>query len=218
MIKRLYLASGIDVTAQAIAKDISPNIGKFKTVFITTAAEGDTGDKSWLDEDRGAMIKAGFYLFDYTITNKSLEEIERDLSKADIIHVNGGNSFYLLLRARESGFDHWIKKAIKDGKIYIGSSAGSIVTSPDIEIAKFLDMPIHREELKTFKGFGLVDFITLPHWGNKYFKPSYLSQGFHQAYKPENKIIILNDWQYVEVKGDLYHIIDIRENKGEKTD
>lgn len=216
--KRLYLASGIDITAQAIAKDISPNIGKLKTVFITTAAEGDTGDKSWLDEDRDAMIKARFNLFNYTITNKSLEEIERDLNKADIIHINGGNPFYLLLKARESGFDQWIKKAIESGKIYIGSSAGSIIASPNIEIAKLLDMPVYQKKLKTFKSFGLVDFITLPHWGNKYFKSSYLSQDFRQVYKPENKIIILNDWQYVEVKGDLYHIIDIRENKSGKVD
>ena len=210
MRKRLYLASSIDVTAKSIAHAIG-NVSTLKTVFITTAAEGETGDKNWLDDDRNGMIKAGFKLFDYTITGKSPRDIERDLKDIDIIHINGGNPFYLLLKARESGFDKWIKKAIKNGKIYIGSSAGSIIASPNIGITKILDIPIYQKKLRTFTSFGLVDFITLPHWGNTSFKNLYLNQRLSNAYKPENKIILLNDFQYMKVEDNLYHIVDIRD-------
>ena len=72
----IYLASSIDVTAERIARAIG-NVSTLKTVFITTAAEGETGDKSWLNDDRNGMIKAGFKLFDYTITGKSPEDIEK---------------------------------------------------------------------------------------------------------------------------------------------
>lgn len=154
-------------------------------------------------------MKAGFNLFDYTITGKTVRDFNRDLTPADIIHVNGGSTFYLLLQARKSGFDKWIKKAVEAGKIYTGSSAGSIVASPNIEITRKLETRIYEKQLKNFIGFGLVDFIILPHWGSKHFRDLYLNHRFDFAYKPENKIILLNNWQYVKVENDMYKIVEI---------
>ncbi len=212
-VKKLYLASSIDLTAKSIAKDIGKNPKSLRLVFISTGAEVEKGDLDWLDRDRNGLINAGFDLFEYTITDKSPKEIEKDLKEVDIVHVNGGNCFYLLLQARKSGFDKWIKKAIAGGKIYCGSSAGSIIASPDIEIAKRLETKTYKRELKTFGGLGLVDFIILPHWGNKSFKDLYLKGRLDIAYKPENKIILLNDWQYVRVENEMYQIVEVERNK-----
>lgn len=209
--KRLYLASSIDQTAESIARDIGGNTKKLKLVFIYTAAEAEELNREWLDNDRNGLKKAGFNLFDYTITGKSYKEIERDLNNVDIVHVNGGNNFYLLLQARKSGFDRWVKKAVDKGKIYIGSSAGSIIASPNIEITRKIQTKIYERELKNFTGFGLVDFIVLPHWGNDHFKNLYLNQRLGFVYKPENKIILLNDWQYVKVKNDMYQIVEVND-------
>lgn len=105
--KRLYLASSIDKTADSIAKDIGKK--NLKLAFITTASEVEEGDKDWLENDRQGLKKAGFDLFDYTITRKSFRNIDKDLGKADVVHINGGNTFYLSLQAKKSGFDKWIK-------------------------------------------------------------------------------------------------------------
>ena len=105
--KKLYLASSIDVTAGAIAEDIGGDPKKLKLAFISTAAESEKDNKEWLKNDRNGLVKAGFDLSDYTITNKTPQKIDNDLRNADIIHVNGGNTFYLLLQARKSGFDKW---------------------------------------------------------------------------------------------------------------
>ena len=113
-----------------------------------------------------------------------------------------------MLQARKSGFDKWIRESVENGKIYTGSSAGSIIASPDIKVIKNLDKS-YWKELKTFEGFGLVDFIIFPHWGNKYFKSSYLNHRLKTAYKPENKIILLNDRQYVKVENDMYQIAEV---------
>lgn len=207
--KKLYLASSIDLTAKNIVKDIGGDPKKLKLVFISTASEVEKGKKDWLDNERNGLVKAGFNLFDYTITGKTVKDFNRDLTPADIIHVNGGNTFYLLLQARKNGFDKWIKKAVDAGKIYIGSSAGSIVASPNIEITRKLETKIYEKQLKNFTGFGLVDFIVLPHWGSKYFKGLYLNHRLDFAYKPENKIILLNDWQYVKVEDDMYKIVEV---------
>ncbi len=207
--KKLYLASSIDVTAKGIAQDIGQDPRKLKLVFISTAAEVEKGNKDWLDEDRNGLINTGFDLFEYTITDKSAKDIQKDLNKVDIIHVNGGNVFYLLLQARKSGFDLWVKEAVNKGKIYIGSSAGSMVVSPNIEIAKKIETKTYEKELKTFASFGLVDFITLPHWGNDSFRDLYLRHRLDIAYKPENKIILLNDRQYIRVENDTYKIVEV---------
>lgn len=210
--KRIFLASSIDITAERIAKDISEKPSSLKMAFISTASEPERGDKNWLDSDKEGLKKAGFNLFDYTITGKNYEEIEKDLKDVDVVHVNGGNTFYLLLQAKKSGFDKWVRKAVNSGKIYTGSSAGSIVASPNIEIARKLETKIFEDELGNFDAFNLVDFIVLPHWGNKSFRDLYLHHRLDFAYKPENKIILLNDWQYVRVEDKGIKIIDIRDN------
>ena len=207
--KKLYLASSIDVTAGAIAEDIGGDPKKLKLAFISTAAESEKDNKEWLKNDRNGLVKAGFDLSDYTITNKTPQKIDNDLRNADIIHVNGGNTFYLLLQARKSGFDKWIKKAVNNGKIYTGSSAGSIIASPNIEVLRILEAKIYKEKLKTYDSFGLVDFIVFPHWGSKDFKNSYLNHRVDFAYKPENKILLLNDRQFVKVENDMYKIVEV---------
>lgn len=206
--KRLFLASSIDCVASDIAKHIG-QASNLKTVFISTAAEVETGDKQWFKDDRQGLVNAGFDLFDYTLTGKNLKQLETDLAQVDVIHVNGGNSFYLLLQARISGFDQFVKKAVNQGKIYLGSSAGSLVASPDISIAETIEAKAYEAELKTFEAFNLVDFIVLPHWGNKHFKDLYLNHRLDTAYKKGNKLILLNDDQYVEVKDDWYQIVDV---------
>lgn len=207
--KKLYLASSIDVTAAGIAKDIGKDLKKLKLVFISTAAEPEKGNKDWLDNDRNGLIKAGFDLFDYTITNKTVKDFQNDLQGVDIIHVNGGNTFYLLLEARKSGFDRWVKDFVENGKIYTGSSAGSIIAAPNIEPLRILETKIYEKKLKTYNSFGLVDFIIFPHWGSKDFRNSYLNHRVDFAYKPENKIILLNDRQYVKVENNMYQIVEM---------
>lgn len=208
--KKLFLASEIDVCAKHLAKQIKKPVNKLKTVFIPTAAEPETGDKKWVKDNKKGLVEAGFNVFDYTITGRTPKEIEKDLNDVDVIHVNGGNTFYLLLQARISGFDKFVRKQIKKGVIYTGSSAGSIITSPNIEITRKLDTKIYAKALKTFEGFNLVDFNIFPHWGSDYFKEFYLNRRLEGAYKTENKIILLNDYQYVQVTNDEYKIVDIR--------
>ncbi len=206
--KKLFLSSSINFVASDIAKKIG-DVSKLKGVFISTAAEVEDGDLQWLKDDRQGLIDAGFSLFDYTITGKQHDEIEGDLQDVDFIHVNGGNTFYLLLQARKSGFDRFVRKAVEEGKIYSGSSAGSMIASPNIEIANTIESKIYEEELKTFEGFGITDVITFPHWGSDSFKEFYLNHRLDAAYKKGNKIILLNDDQYVFVEGEKLRIIDI---------
>ena len=52
-----------------------------------------------------------------------------ELSKYDSIYFCGGSSQYLLKRINETGFNKSIKKFVDNGGVYIGVSAGSIITA-----------------------------------------------------------------------------------------
>lgn len=213
--KRLYLAASINRTGPAIAKDISGVLNKqtkdIKLAFITTAAEGSTlTDTDWLDNDRAGLVKGGFNLFDYTITGKSLTQINSELADCDVVHVNGGNSFYLLYQIWKSGFNKWINEQIVTGKkIYSASSAGTQVIAPDLEILRKPESKEYEEKLPNFKGMGVIDFVIFPHWGSVKHKDTYFDHRLKLSYKEENKIILLNNNQYVEVVGDMYKIKEI---------
>ena len=179
-------------------------------VFIDTAAEVEKGDLQWLKEDRKALVKAGFNVSDFTISGKSEKDIRSRLDNIDIIYFSGGNQFYLLEKIQESSCSQLIYNYIKNGKVYIGCSAGSIIAGPDIYITRFIDEISNASKLKSYKGLGLVDFVVFPHWGSKDFREIYLNERLRNSYNQKNKIILLTDYQYVRVKDDWYRIVDVK--------
>lgn len=209
--KQMYLASSVETSASHIAAKIGSKLKSMKVAFIDTAAENDN-DIDWMLADKKAMKLAGFNFFDYSITDKNLDQLNSDLGDCDLIHVNGGDTYYLLYQFRKTGFDKFITKQVNNGVIYTGSSAGSIICAPDVEIMKIIESEAWYKKLQSFKGLGLVDFITFPHWGSDDFRNLYLNRRLDLVYKPENKIILLNDFQYVQVLGSEYNIVDIRQD------
>lgn len=209
--KRLFLSSQIDIVAQHISQKVAPQLSGKRTAFISTAAEPMNGDKAWLPRNMQGLIDCGLDVFDYTITDKSYEQIKQDLGDIDVLHVNGGDYFYLLLQAKKSGFDRFVREYVASGKIYIGSSAGSIVTSTETEIARTPGKDEYAQYLEDFKGFGLVDFIIFPHWGAENKHTERRKQRVMNAFKEEHKIILLNDYQYVQVEDEMYRIVDVRD-------
>jgi len=206
--KKLFLTSSVHAVAHDIAKRLNLT-SKNKLVFITTAAEPETGDKTWLKNDRQALVDAGFVVSDYTITGKNLDQLKDDLKNYDFIYLSGGNTFYLLKQSHKSGFFTLIQDLVnKDGKIYIGTSAGSIITGP-----KCPDYLLEKDEvfdIENQKGYGFVNFIILPHWGSEDFRNKYLKGRLETAYKIDQvPLIILTDNQYIYVQDDTNEIIDV---------
>lgn len=209
--KRLYLTSSVHLVASRIAQDFDLTSGKNKLVFITTATEDkDRTDLSWVASDRKCLQDAGFDVFDYTITGKIQNEIREDLKDVDFIYVEGGNTYYLLEKAQQSGFIQIIRDfVLTNGKVYIGTSAGSIIASRDTYPAVKLDDVSLAPDLQGYAGFGLVDFTVIPHWGSDKFTNLYLPDGIAHTYEGDSQLIVLRDNQYVEVKDDWYRIVEV---------
>jgi dipeptidase E len=214
--KHLFLTSSIGIPG--VGESIRTMLGHdrpLKAVFINTPVEGDDqSDLSWVDEERVGLNKNGFITFDYTITGKNLSQIQADLADIDVLYISGGNEFYLKEKSTESGFETFVNEFVNSGKIYIGTSCGSIIMGEDMTpLQKLSDLTALLKPIDVV-GFGIVDFTILPHWGSQDFRGRWLNnESFNLMYKENSALIALNNYEYVEVLGDKYRIIDVRSEK-----
>jgi dipeptidase E len=172
------------------------NPSKLKVAFIDTAADVyNKTEADWLKADRDALIDVGFTVSDYSLTNKTKKQLVKDLSKFDIFFVSGGNTFYLLEKANQSEFVKLIKEDYFKDKTYVGSSAGSVLLSNNIDPIKFIDNP-KKASLKNNNAIGIFNFTIFPHWGSEDFKEKYI-KATEYAYEHSQQALLLADNQYV---------------------
>lgn len=169
--KQFFLASAFNRVADKLSALI-PNPKGLQVAFIPTAAE-IYDFHPWLDADRQKLVEMGFEVIDYDLKGKNEEQLYSDLKSMDAVFVAGGNTFYLLYHVQKSGFDTVIHRLLDEGKIYIGSSAGSVLAGPTIEPVKLFDDTNEAPKLSSFEGLGLVDFVILPHFDAEKKDPIY---------------------------------------------
>lgn len=193
---KFILTSSSNLVTESWSQEFEMKPTDLKVAFIDTAAEVYNKEQAdWLQADRQALITVGFSVTDYTLTDKTEEDLKNDLADFEILFVSGGNTFYLLEKAIHSGFVDLIKNDFFPDKVYVGSSAGSVLLSNDIEIIKYLDSP-DKARLTTTQSIGIFDCLILPHWGSETFKSKY-QQLFKAAYEKSVNIMTISDTEYL---------------------
>jgi len=140
-----------------------------KVAFVTTAAYGESKNPTWMEKDRQLLYECGIrHIEDLDFKGKTQGNLELILSDKDIIFVNGGNTFYLLKWARESGFDKVLPSFLRRGGLYVGVSAGSYIACPTIEAATWKHQDRNRVWITDLTAFGLVQFLITAHFEEKY--------------------------------------------------
>jgi dipeptidase E len=85
---------------------------------------------------------------------------DKAVEEADGIFIGGGNTFRLLRALQDLELIEPIRRKVREGAPYLGSSAGSNVAGPTIKTTK--DMPIVQP--RSFDALGLVPFQISPHY------------------------------------------------------
>jgi len=167
--------------------------------FITTAAKPEE-NLDYLQKDWNIMKdELGFNIEEVDIEGKKEAEVMKLLELKDIIFVEGGNTFYLLKAMRTCNFEKVIRKLLKQGKVYIGVSAGSIVAGRTIKTAGWKDADKNTVGLKNLKGLNLVPFDIFVHYQPEYAE--IIKQKISDPKKRAKNLRILTDDQAILVQG-----------------
>lgn len=203
--KKLFLTSVACNVLDKFVELLDCPPSELTVAFIPTAADVYE-NKSFVDNDRNKLSELGFKILDVNINGKTEEILQEQLKDVDIIFVAGGNTFYLLEKTIASGFDKIVKNLIKNGKYYIGSSAGSVLAGLTIEPVKLLDNPSKAPNLKSFDGLKLIDKIILPHYGNEKYQDK-INQILADYSDVQKNIIKLTDNQAAVIEDEKLKII-----------
>ena len=136
---------------------------EMKIGYITTASKGSR-DTAFLEKVKNAMKENAIDFEEIDIEGKGKDEILNFFKNKNIIHVEGGNTFYLLKAIRESGFAEALKELLNEGKIYIGTSAGAYIMCPTIEVANWNETGRDRFGLTDFSALNYVPFVLKVHY------------------------------------------------------
>jgi dipeptidase E len=170
--KQLFLASYFTGSAKLFVEFTQNTCSGKRVVFIPTASVPEKVT-FFVDSDKKSLEKLGLIIDELEVSKASKDEIENKITNADYVFVAGGNTFFLLQELKRSSADKLIIEHIKKGKIYISTSAGSIIVSKNIEYMRFMDSPTAAPELNNdFSALGIIDFCIVPHCTNFPFKKS----------------------------------------------
>ncbi|MEI8232219.1 MAG: Type 1 glutamine amidotransferase-like domain-containing protein [bacterium] len=211
--KKLFLTSEVQFVASDIGKKIDSK-SKANAVYIIIAIKDkEHKDLEWHYINKSNMESVGFKFTLYDISGKNYQEIVRDLSSFDVMYIEGGNSYYLLQESQKNNFINFVNQRVIEGMIYISTSAGTVIAGPDIEPVRQNSRAILAPDLKGTKGYNLVDFVVMPHWGQEKRRELYNGYRVEHIYNEEYPYVLISDNQYVEVEGDWIKIIDVTREK-----
>ena len=207
--KRLFLCSSFADVANLLIDFANEDLKGKIIAFIPTASLTES-IRFYVKTGKKALEKVGMIVEEVEITQFSNEEISSILHKCDYIYITGGNTFFLLQELKRKGVDKIISEQVKSGKLYIGVSAGAIIASPDTEYMKNVNFdPIEKApELEDYSSLGLVDFYTIPHYGNFPFKKK--GEKVIQLYNEKLQLIPISNKQAIFIEDSNIQIKDAR--------
>ncbi|MFK3619663.1 Type 1 glutamine amidotransferase-like domain-containing protein [Pasteurella multocida] len=162
--KKLFLASSF-ADVFDLFLDFAGNLQNKGITFIPTASKVEEV-RFYVDDARNAFLQQGAFIDELDLSTASLSEITDKLAKNEMIYVSGGNTFFLLQELTRTGAVQLIQQHIQAGKMYIGESAGAMITAPNIDYVKYMDSPDQAPMLRDFTALNLVDFYVVPHYTN----------------------------------------------------
>ncbi|MBI3486237.1 Type 1 glutamine amidotransferase-like domain-containing protein [Candidatus Daviesbacteria bacterium] len=208
---KLLLTSG-GLTNQSIVKALKDLLAKsfnqLNLAFIPTAANVEFGDKSWLINNLLECQKLGFKSIDIVDISALPKKIwQKRLEDSDALLFSGGNTYHLMYWINKSGLKDILKKLLKT-RVYIGISAGSIITTPSLKLSS-----VEKEPLKEIgetiydDGLGLVNFLVEPHINSPYFPELTFDYVEQEAEKVSSPIYALDDNCAIKVDGKNVSVI-----------
>ncbi len=191
---KLFLAS--EAKHPDTISKLSEFVGGLKgkrIAYIPTAANGGYSYDDWRTNSStwNYINTVGAEVTPVVLEEYRDSSVVEQLKNKDIVWLAGGMCGYLMYWIRRCEIDKNIGDILKNS-VYVGSSAGSVVTYKDLTLA---DWYIGESEpgASSIPGFGLVDFEIYPHYED------HLYDQIKSLYKGK-KIYLLKDGEEIIVE------------------
>lgn len=220
--KLLLTSEGL--TNESIKDALEDLVGKprkeIKIAFVPTPSFVSSDEiyksREWLAEDMYRIKEFCGYFMAVSLADASIAEIMSNFTNADVIFVGGGNDFYLSYMLEKLGLFEELPKLLKT-RVYAGISAGSIITTPGLEltsqaIAAREKGSLNMSELgpkgrSLCKTLNFVPFYFRPHYGDperKHINAELLRSLRLQFGRP---IYALDDESALKIDGEKIEVI-----------
>ncbi len=157
----LYSDQMIDENRK-IDRELLRMIGKERPRIAYIASASDITRKYYQPKAEYYRKLGVGHLFYFDLDQEYDESKIDELLSCDAIHLSGGNTYYFLRSLQKRNFIPLLRDYVSRGKVLIGISAGSILMSETIGIARFGD--VNAIGLKDLRALNLIDFDFMPHW------------------------------------------------------
>ena len=188
-------------TIDACVKLVGKPQDQISIGIINEAYAVEEGDKRWVLDNLNSV--ASNFSGEIDIVNLlalSTEEVEKRLADKDVIFAVGGDTDYLMAVYRKTGFDKLLPKLLAT-KVYIGSSAGSMVIGKRISAAAYKLIYGEDGRYGIEEYVGLVDLSVMPHLDSPNF-PNRKESLLEAVGSFEGKVYALRDDSAVVVDGE----------------
>ena len=175
-----------------------------QVLFIPTAGNVENY-RGYIDEALQSFADLGFQVEVLDISACDRETAQAKIFQSKLLYISGGNTFYLLQELKKKQLLSLIKEQIADGMVYVGESAGAVITAEDIDYIRLMDDKEVAGELSDTVALKEADFYLLPHAGEEPFVES--SQATLDTYSDQLDLLLLNNHQAVLVEDEEVKVL-----------
>ena len=213
---KIFLTSQSNFVIEQLSALANINPKETSIAFIINAQKPflkEYPDPKWVKDEYSKLLELGYIIEKVDLDTLNPNTIYQELQKFDIIYCCGGSALYLIISMRQSGFIKVINRLLSEGKIYVGSSAGSMVCAPSLEMKTILDDSSQANDLiegmnGDYTGLGLVNFLVSPHFNNPDYIPYFTRMVQFDSPRPEYPILFLTDNQGIWIENNKLEIIN----------
>jgi dipeptidase E len=155
----------IDKCEQLVGKPKS----SINVAVINEACAVESNNLRWvLDNLNTVKANFGGNLDLVNLLALDIHDIQERIDKCDVIFVVGGHNDYLMSVFNKSGFSEILPELLKN-KVYVGSSAGSMVAGKRLSEKAYQQIYNERDTYGVNKYLELVDVAIMPHLDSPHF-------------------------------------------------
>lgn len=191
----LLTSTGLEhtVVADKFLSILPKKANDLKILFIPTASRTEE-EMFFVRKSLNELIKVGINNNNVTWFDPDDTSTHLDCSEIDCIYICGGNTFYLLKKLKESGYFAKIQKWVNEGMLYIGTSAGSVIATPDINY--ILCMDTNDCSLEDTSGLSFINASVIPHYTDEFSETATMLR------KTGDEVLTISDRQAISIQGE----------------